>query len=388
MTTVKRIRLLCYIGSLDAGGAERQMITLLKHIDRAAFEPLLLLAHRQGALLSEVPEDIPVLCATPEGQIWPGMSRWRRVQRLARILQEQRIDLVYDRTYLATLDTAMACWLRPTPRVSAAVADPAIQFRLYAKAPRGLWYRFSRWAYRTATRVLANSEGLRRQLLDFWQLPEAHVLTQPNAYDFEWIESQASTAQPNVLPRKVLLTVGRIDADKGHADLWAAIEKLVPQSDVPAFLWRIVGTGPALQDLQRAVREKHLESNVEFAGVVASPYVEYRRADLFCLPSHTEGLPNVLIEALACGTPVLSTDCPSGPREILAAGTFGRLVPVGDVDALATAIRSFLIDPMPWQEQATLGQIDIRQRYGVKTVIPRLEKIFQEAAATSNSQQR
>lgn len=375
----RRLRLLCYLGSLDPGGAERQVVTLLRHIDRAAFEPILLLAHRQGTLLAEVPDDVPVLCATPDGTAWPGMSRWRRVKQMARILEEQRIDVVYDRTYLATLDAAVACWLRPTPRVSAAVADPAVQFRMYAKRPRWLWRRFSRWAYQSATRVLANSEGLRQQLLEYWKLPAEKVVTQPNAYDFEQMETLAATAVPKTDPRKVLLTVGRIDADKGHSDLLAALERIVKQPNPPDLLWRIIGTGPSRNDLEQRVRARGMTALVEFAGVVANPFAEYRGADLFCLPSHTEGLPNVLIEALASGTPVLATDCLSGPREILAGGEYGRLVPVQDVAALAQALQDFLREPAIWREQAAKGQAAVRERYDISTVIPRLEGILQAA---------
>jgi len=375
----RRLRLLCYIGSLDPGGAERQVVTLLKHIDRAAFEPILLLAHRQGALLADVPADVPVWCATPERAAWPGMSRWARIRQFARILAEQRIDVVYDRTYLATLDAAVACWLRPTPRVSAAVADPAVQFRMYAKRPRWLWRRFSRWAYRSATRVLANSEGLRQQMLDGWQLSAEQVLTQPNAYDFAEMERLSTQAETRTDSRTVLLTVGRIDADKGHADLLRALAAIVQQPDRPEILWRIVGTGPALPELRQLVDALKLTEHVVFAGVVANPYAEYQRADLFCLPSQTEGLPNVLIEALACGTPVLSTDCPSGPREILAGGEYGRLVPVRDVAALTRAIQDFLHDPAAWREQAARGQVSVRARYAVATVIPRLEQILRDA---------
>ncbi|MBI1347536.1 glycosyltransferase [bacterium] len=376
----QRIRLLCYIGSLDPGGAERQVVTLLQHLDRQVFEPRLLLAHRQGALLSEVPDDIPVLCATPDGKVWPGMLRWRRVRQFARILEEHHIDVVYDRTYLATLDAAVACWLRPTPRVSAAVADPAVQFEMYAKRPRWLWRRFSRRAYQSATRVLANSEGLRQQLLQFWQLPPDRVLVQPNAYDFDEMTRRAGQTSVRSESRITLLTVGRIDADKGHADLLAALAMIVAEAVVPQLVWRIVGTGPGLVALQEQVLQLGLSGRVEFAGQVTNPYAEYRNADLFCLPSRTEGLPNVLIEALGCGVPVISTDCPSGPREILQDGAYGRLVPVRDPAAMAEAIRDFLRERAAWQEQARRGQLAMRDQYTASVVVPQLAAILQDAA--------
>ncbi|OYW25074.1 MAG: hypothetical protein B7Z55_00405 [Planctomycetales bacterium 12-60-4] len=375
-STTRRTRVLCYIGSLDAGGAERQVIEILRHLDRSQFEPLLLLAHRRGPLLEDVPDDVPVLCATPNpAPRLAGMTRWARWRKFARILREQQIDVVYDRTYLATLDAAVACWLRPTPRVSAAVADPQVQFRMYARRPRWLWRKVSTWAYQSAQRVLANSEGLRKQLMDFWRLPANQVIVQPNAYDFDRIDRLAAEPQSSApAGRIVLLTVGRIDLDKGHRDLLAALQRLVCERGLTKLLWKILGSGPDEDGLRSAVVAARLNDHVEFAGVVTNPFPEYRAADLFCLPSRTEGLPNVLIEALACGTPVLSTDCASGPREILQDGNYGRLVPVGDPRALADAIEDFCRDPQPWREQAKHGRSAVRMRYDAATVIRQLEE--------------
>jgi glycosyltransferase involved in cell wall biosynthesis len=94
--------------------------------------------------------------------------------------------------------------------------------------------------------------------------------------------------------------------------------------------------------LEALIEELGLEQDVSLPGFVANPYAYMARASLFVLSSRWEGLPTVLIEALCCGTPVVSTDCPSGPREILRGGQYGRLVPVGDADGLARAIETAL----------------------------------------------
>jgi glycosyltransferase involved in cell wall biosynthesis len=91
--------------------------------------------------------------------------------------------------------------------------------------------------------------------------------------------------------------------------------------------------------------ELGIAEDVQFAGFVQNPFAYYRRADLFVMSSAWEGLPTALIEALACGCPVVSTDCPSGPAEILDKGRYGRLVPVGDHQALAEGIMEALDSP-------------------------------------------
>lgn len=381
-TPQRRIRVLCYIGSLAAGGAERQMVEILKSLDRDQFEPILLLSQRAGQLLPEVPADVPVCCATSASQSRiPGMTRWRRWRTFARMLSEHQIDVVYDRTYLATLDAAVACWFRPTPRISAAVADPEVQFALYARPPRWVWRRVSAWAYRTASGVLANSEGLREQLITAWRLPPSQVSVQPNGFDFARIDQLAQQAVPSQpADRKVILTVGRLDRDKGHRDLLEALRLLVQERQHTHLLWRIIGTGPEEDALRTAVADSNLTAHVEFAGVVTNPFPAYRAADMFCLPSHSEGSPNVLVEALACGTPVLATDCPNGPRELLGNDDFGRLVPVRDPQALADGLEDMLSNLSHWQSAAQRGNARVRATLASAVVIRQLERHLIRAA--------
>lgn len=385
-----RVRVLCYIGSLDAGGAERQVLDILHGLDRRRFMPHLLLAQRSGTWLPEVPDDVPVFACTEPGEPPAGkLSRWSRWRRFAQVLHAQQIDLVYDRTYLATLDAAVACRWRPTPRISAAVADPAVQFRLYARAPRWLWRAVSRWAYHSADLVLANSEGLRQQLLEFWNLPPEHVVVQPNALDLERMTRLA--AEPCPVPRDErfrLLTVGRLDDDKGHAQLLAALAELVHQDGWNDVLWQVIGSGPREAFLKAEATRLGLERSVQWLGVVANPFPFYQAADVFVLPSRTEGFPNVLLEALACGVPVISTDCPSGPRELLEGGRFGQLVPVGQPSALAQALREVRREYARWQAAAEAGRQLVRCRYARPIVVQQLETRMLEVLERASSARR
>lgn len=375
---------------MHAGGAERQVVETLRHLDRERFEPHLYLAHRDGALLSDVPGDVPIEA------FWGGTRPhsfglklltvcrggiFARMWHLSQFLKRLRPDVVYDRMYLSTLDTAGACWWRGIPRVSAAVADPRVQFEMYAKRLRWLRRKYARWAYRTAAKVLANSSGLRQQMIEYWQLPPEQVVIQPNGLDFDRIEQRM---REQTIPRTDgtvrMLTVGRIDEDKGHIDLLTALEDLVHRRGHTELHWQILGIGPRMETLRQEIAAKKLTGHVELVGAVSNPFPYYAAADVFCLPSRSEGLPNVLLEALACGLPVISTDCPSGPREILDGGQFGRLVPVGDPTALATAIEDFWSHRDAWQQTALAGQASVRERFDVRRVVRLLETILEAAA--------
>ncbi len=145
---------------------------------------------------------------------------------------------------------------------------------------------------------------------------------------------------------------------KGEVPVIVAAGKLKPQKDYPTLLkafarvrasWAarliILGRGSLREALESQAEELGISADLDMPGHVNNPYAYFRNAAVFVLSSAWEGLPNVLIEAMACGSPVVSTDCPSGPSEILEGGRIGRLVPVGDVEQMAAAIVATLDSP-------------------------------------------
>lgn len=137
------------------------------------------------------------------------------------------------------------------------------------------------------------------------------------------------------------MTVGTLKAQKNQALLLRAFARL-PMKDARLML---VGSGALEDDLRRLAAELGVGERVVLAGFHADPAPFYATAELFVLPSNDEGFGNVLVEALSFGLPVVSTDCPSGPAEILENGRWGRLVPVGDEAALAKAMMETLASP-------------------------------------------
>jgi hypothetical protein len=145
-----------------------------------------------------------------------------------------------------------------------------------------------------------------------------------------------------VVPNLVALLARRLAPQKGFATLIRAFAEVRRRR--PARLV-ILGDGPLRPELEALAGELGVGGDVALPGFVANPYAYMARASVFALSSAWEGFGNVLVEALACGTPVVAADCPSGPGEILDGGRFGRLVPVGDPEALARAILGTLDRP-------------------------------------------
>lgn len=142
----------------------------------------------------------------------------------------------------------------------------------------------------------------------------------------------------------LLVAAGRLAPWKGFGDLIRAVERLSRRRRVRLL---ILGDGPLRGELEALISELGLQDKVRLLGYVENPLKFFTHADVFVLSSHVEGLPNVLVEAMMCGCTPVSTDCPTGPREVLQDGKYGYLVPSHDPDALAAGIEQALDNPIP-----------------------------------------
>ncbi len=372
------------LGSLGAGGAERQVLRILTHLNREQFAPLLYLVNREGELLDQVPSDVRVIVYWDERTYprlnFPGRILCSQARDLVRVIDREQVDLVYDRASQMTLTTSLAMKRKAVPRISVAVGDPSRDFALlhsrFAFAKRYLLRR----AYQTADRVVAVSDGVRQGLLDFFALRPSQVVTCPNLFDIDQIDEASNESFDQYEDdRFEIVSVGRLSQEKGHIHLLGAMDRLVNSDGLKQIRLRLVGNGPAEQELREFVDEHDLDEFVCFAGYQANPLPFVKHAQLFCLPSLSEGMPNALIEAMVCGTPVLAADCPSGPREILGdESQFGSLVPAGDANALADAIQAAIADHSSWQAKTSSARQHVIKHYSLDVGLQHLEALFDE----------
>lgn len=200
--------------------------------------------------------------------------------------------------------------------------------------------------YRWADRVVVPSQGAATDLIQALNLPDDLIRTLPSPIVDEAISVLASAPveDPWMNDRTVpvILGVGELCARKDFATLIKAFTRV--RALRPCRLL-ILGEGRQRRELEALVRQLNLKGTVSLPGFVKNPFPYMQQASLLVLSSVCEGLPVALVEALALGTPVVATDCPSGPREVLANGRFGRLTAVGDDASLAEAISQTLDDP-------------------------------------------
>ncbi len=388
------LRVLFAIDEMSGGGSQRQLLGILRRLDRTSFQPHLYVVSSEGELLAEVPDDVPIHCYArrnaPRRWWFPGQWFQARVRDLTSVLQEQQIDVLCDRTYHMTLVAAQATRKTATPRISVVVTDPSRDFAGNQESFRWLKRRMLRTAYQTATRVVGVSEGVRKAAASHYGLSPDKTLTLHNFFDIDRIDRLANEPLPATETRRAgewfeIIAAGRLHPQKGFADLIAAVAELVHHRVRRQIQLRILGTGPLESSLRACIEQHQLAAHVTLAGHIPNPLPYYRQADLFCLSSLYEGMPNALVEAMLCGVPVLSTDCPSGPGEVLAGGKYGRLVPPGDIRAIADAIDDAILNPQRWQKKVPLARTHIERTFSADEGVRRLQDLLTRVATQQYS---
>ncbi len=217
--------------------------------------------------------------------------------------------------------------------------------------------------FHLADEIVAPSYGVAEDIAKITKLPLDHITVIHNPVFRPELLAQAQEPVDHPWLKKtdvpVIIAAGKLKPQKDFSTLLRAFS--IVRSKQPAHLI-ILGEGRCRTELMGLAKELKVSSDIDFAGYVQNPYAYFSRSSLFVLSSAWEGLPNALIEAMACGCPVVSTDCPSGPAEILDNGTIGKLVPVGDHKAMAQAILETLNSPHNSEqviEQAQLFSFEI-----------------------------
>jgi glycosyltransferase involved in cell wall biosynthesis len=216
--------------------------------------------------------------------------------------------------------------------------------------------RFYPWA----DVIVAVSKGVADDLIHLTGIPnrQVRVIYNPIVTPEFRKKTEAFLDHPWFGPGQppVILAVGRLTAQKDFATLIQAFAQ-VRQTRQTRLL--ILGEGEERPRLEAQIHLLGLQEDIGLPGFVSNPYPYMCRAGVFVLSSRWEGLPGVLIEALYCGAPLVATDCPSGPREILAEGRYGQLVPVGDAPALAEAIHLALDGRVPRPPRESWGPFEL-----------------------------
>lgn len=334
---------------MAGGGAERAALQLAAGLADRGHAVDLVLANAKGPRLADLPQNVRLVNLNSKRVL-------TSVPRLARYLRRERPDGVASVLAYANVAVLLARRLARV-RPQAVVIE---QNNLSQNAGNGstvidrLMPRLANRFYPWADAVVSVSAGVRDDLMKL--LPDVprdrfRVIYNPIVTDDIRTKAKAAVDHPFFTDgQPVFVAVGRMREQKDFPNLIKAFARV--RTKRPAKLV-ILGEGSERLRLEQMVDEMGLSEDVSLPGFTDNPYAYLARATAFVLSSRWEGLPTVVVEALSCGARVVATDCPSGPREILANGAYGTLVPVGDDAALAAALLRVLeSDPVPPPEES------------------------------------
>lgn len=348
-----------FVPSLGGGGAERVMADLANELARRGHRVDLVLNKVSGPYLAEVNQDVRIV----------DLNRKRVIASLIPLsayLRRERPDAMIS---VLTHSNIVAIMARAIARVKTrlVVSERSILPRFGKDWTQSVMNVLMKVFYPHADSIVAVSKGIAADLVEMLS-PKARVVAIPNPVDIEAI-TRHSAERPDhpwfaAGDAPVLVAAGRLTEAKDYPNLIAAVGIL--RHDRPVRLV-ILGEGELRAELENRIAEAGLQDCVELVGFQKNPFKWMAAASVYVMSSKFEGFPNSLIQAMASGVPVVSTDCRTGPSEILEGGRWGRLVPVGDPPALATAIRATLDDPSPPDTRTRAGQFEpheILGRYG------------------------
>ena len=359
------------------------MLHLARSFTQRGIQVDLVLLSRTGAYLDQVPPDIRIVDFGGKRLIWSFRALWTYLHQ------------VKPSILVTTLDepSLAALWIRELSRWISGRSgignmpilvnvqnNMSTESRYSKRLKTKLMPWFARWFFPWAEAIVPVSEGVGHDLVHLG-IPshKVKVIHNPIVTPALFTQAQAAVDHPWLVNHAVpvLIAVGRLTKQKDFPTLLRAFAKA--RSIRPLKLM-ILGEGELRSELEALVIELGIAEDVDLPGFVQNPFAYVARADLFVLSSLFEGLPTVLIEAMAVGTPVVATDCPSGPFEILQGGDYGPLVAMSSVHELASAILWRLDQPRnaEWLRQWA-------SKYSIDESVNAYQRLFDQSNTSGNA---
>ncbi|HTI39452.1 MAG TPA: glycosyltransferase [Vicinamibacterales bacterium] len=373
----RRIRLLFVIGTLEIGGAETQLVELIRRLDRTRFDPALCCLGDDGPLAPLVVASGARLYALgfrgfkQRSYIASFPHVVRTLWRFWRTIRKESPEILHAMLFWAYV---LSAFIGRAARVPVIVASRR-SLGLF-KAQKRHFLFVERIANRLTDLVIANSAAVRADTIEYEHIDPKRVLVVHNGVDFE--RFPAARPMSFVLPEEPrILVVANLIAYKGHRyflDAWPGVVRRFPHARA-----QFAGHGPMLQELRDQANRLGVASSVEFLGRRSDVPALLAQCDLYVHPSLEEGYSNAILEAMAAGAPIVATSV-GGTVEAIVDGETGVLVPAADAGALERAMVRMLEDRDAAGRMARSAASVARSRYDTDRVVRRYEDIYAQLA--------
>jgi glycosyltransferase involved in cell wall biosynthesis len=378
------MKVLFFIPSLDGGGAEKVMVQILRSVNSERIKPVLVLlfSYENSPYREYLPEGIKIIVVQRKSD--SALDKIRQYAGFLRAVFNERPHVIISMlTHSNIIAISAGLIFRTKVIISEHIAlGEAIKTE---DGGRILWFptkQLVRIFYRFADKIVAVSEGIKTNLVEEFNISSYKIEVLYNPIDLNRISELCKISVEQIFFKErapVILSVGRLVPQKGFDILLIAFRDIIKEMDARLI---ILGEGPEKESLSRLVNDLAITEKVSFSGFQKNPYKFMSRADIFVLPSRYEGLPMVILEAMACDTPVVATDCKSGPREILQNGRYGVLVPTEDIDALSTAILELLRDKALRASFSRLAKQRVKD-FAVEKIVSKYEELFYKSVLSA-----
>jgi glycosyltransferase involved in cell wall biosynthesis len=365
------VKVLFVLPSLMAGGAQRVVLNILKHIDRDKFELYLLLIKKEdGYDYSMIPSDVKVI------DLNLSQARYA-IFKIIKIIRELKPNIVFTSLSYVNLLLSVIRGVFPNSiKFVARESNTVSEYNKRDKYPKINDFLYKRF-YKNFDLIITQAESMRDDLKENFFIDESKMKIIYNPVDFETIIKRSREDEVKRLSGKVnLLAVGKLEEQKGY-DMLLEIMSRVDDN----YHLRIVGKGSKEGELKEMIKRLNLENRVEMVGFSNNPYAYMRAADLFLLPSRYEGLPNVVLEANTLGVPVIAFNSAGGTKEIVKDSVNGFLVEPFELDTFAKKIKEAKDYPFD-KERISKETID---RFSADVIVKEYEDSFLNLLGTLNA---
>lgn len=351
------------------------LIELLKNLDREKYRLAIVMNRMDGRWLKKIPPDVKIIDRSDTYK----SPRYflKRVWGLAKIIKKEQADLVVS--FLTGANRSlMRCRFLVNHNVKFILREgnnPAhIKKSANSIKEKILSEREVKFFYPKADRIIAASNGVVTSFVDQWGLKPCTFRVIHNMVDLQKVDKTKKTEKLIQPGKKNIIAVGRLVKQKGYKDMLRVFSEVVRK--VPSRLV-ILGDGPEKEAIKEKVKEYSLENDVTMPGFVHNPWEYMKASDLYISTSHYEGFHLTIAEAMACGLPVVATDCDYGPREIIDDGMDGYLCPVGKVECMVEKVIRVLKEDKDYQRISSNAK-EKAKKFDVSVVTKKYESLFDE----------
>ena len=375
------VRVAFWAGSFERAGTQRFLLEVLRRLDRGRFDPVVLSTIKAGALLGEIEALGVDVREFRTGDSLLSPQTVRGLTSAARYLRVERIEILSCLLGITTLFGPIVGRLAGVPVVVNNQRNLGYWLR---GGYRERVYEFNN--SRVVDAVLVNSEAAATELRRRFRTPDARIRNIGAGVDTELIGAAASAdglvREYGFEDAPLVGCVGKFTEVKGHEHFVRAAALVLAKRPDARFI--LVGDGPRRAMLEELVEELDVERAVRFAGARGDVPGILKALDVFVLPSISEGLPNVVLEAMAAGRPVVASNV-GGVPEVVESGSNGLLFEPGDPEAMASSVLRLLDDPALAQQMGRVGETLARERFDIGVVVGRLEETFEELLPTGGA---